>query len=237
MRFKTIIFFSVAVLATFFILGWVGYLNIGHWLSLDEAPHSADAIICLSGDARLKKSISLLSQGFADKIMTTTDKTYKDLINKKINKSALVRPEKNASSTYEEALFLKQKIIDLHIKSALIVSDPFHLYRVKWTFTHVYKNVPVHFSYISTEPKWAQGFWWDNRRSRVFVLTELPKIPYYWVAHGIFGIKHNPAWVVWIKRWYGRELHEMFYGYRGHEHSKCNISKPDPTIHHSYHAG
>ncbi len=211
MRLKTVIFSSVAVPAAFFILGWIGYLNIGHWLSLDEAPHSADAIICLaSGGARLDKSVSLMSRGFADKIMATTDKTYIALIKKKVNKGALVRPEKNATSTYEEALFLKQKIIDLHIKSALIVSDPFHLYRVKWTFTHIYQNVPVHFSYISTEPKWANGFWWNNRRSRVFVLSELPKIPYYWIAHGIFGLKHNPAWVVVVKRWYGRELRKMF---------------------------
>ncbi|NOZ38209.1 MAG: YdcF family protein [Gammaproteobacteria bacterium] len=216
MRLKTIILSSVAVLAAFFIFGWIGYLNIGHWLSLDEAPHSANAIICLaSGNGRQEKSISLLSAGFADKIMATTDKTYIGLINKKINKNDLVRPEKNATTTYEEALFLKRKIIDLNIKSALIVSDPFHLYRVRWTFTHVYKNIPVRFFYISTDPTWAKGFWWDNSRSRVFVLLELTKIPYYWIVHGIFGLDHDPAWVVVVKRWYERELMEIFQGRRG----------------------
>ncbi len=65
-------------------------------------------------------------------------------------------------------------------------------------------DVPVRFSYISSEPKWAQGFWWDKSRSRAFVLTELIKIPYYWVAHGLFGLDHNPGWAVGAKRWMHR---------------------------------
>ena len=94
-------------------------------------------------------------------------------------------------------------------KTALVVSDPFHLYRVKWTLRHHFPDDSLHFSFISSDAPSLQGFWWSNERSRLFVLSELPKIVYYWLWHGLLGIAEDPEWAVDLERVYMRLVREI----------------------------
>ena len=37
--------------------------------------------------------------------------------------------------------------------------------------------------------------------SRFFVLTEMPKVLYYWLYHGLLGFEDDPQWTVDLKKW------------------------------------
>ncbi len=57
-------------------------------------------------------------------------------------------------------------------------------------------------SFVSSDALSLQGFWWSNPNSRLFVLTELPKIVYYWVWHGMLEIAEDPQWAIDLERGY-----------------------------------
>jgi hypothetical protein len=80
------------------------------------------------------------------------------------------------------------------------------MYRVKWTFGQVLNSQKIHTTFTASEPSWAKGSWWENKTSRVFVLNEIPKVLYYWIAHGLLGIKNDPPWVNDLESWYNKML-------------------------------
>ncbi len=187
--------FKFLILVFLLLGGYLFFLNIGNWLNISEAPFETDVILCLSGNGdRIIKSAFLLDNGYAGKIMITTAASMSLAQKEQVAFENIIVPESFATSTFEEALNAKKLLQTGRFKSVMIISDPYHMYRVKWTFDHVYKNVPIKLSYVATDPTWAQGFWWDKKRSRFFVCSELPKILYYWLGHGLFGIEKDPEW-------------------------------------------
>ncbi len=191
------------------------FLNIGGWLTPAEAPGHAQVVICLAEDNyRMDKAISLLREGLVEKVVVTTEATYQDMLLKKVDPDKILRTDQSAESTYEEALLTKG-LLDGRIKSAMVVTDPFHLYRAKWTFLHVFSNELTVFSFVSSDSPLLQGFWWANSRSRLFVLSELPKIVYYWTWHGLLGIIKDPSWANELERVYIAFIKRVFIGRDG----------------------
>jgi len=39
-------------------------------------------------------------------------------------------------------------------RSALVVTDPYHLRRVRWTFRHVFKNQPINLVFVASDMPW-----------------------------------------------------------------------------------
>ncbi|MFH0784567.1 MAG: hypothetical protein V2B20_21785 [Pseudomonadota bacterium] len=69
-------------------------------------------------------------------------------------------------------------------------------------FLHLFPGKLIAFSFVSSDAPSLQGFWRSNRNSRLFVLSELPKIVYYWVWHGVLGIVDDPQWAVDLEESY-----------------------------------
>ena len=200
---KKIIFRFLLISATFGACAYVIFLNIGSWLTTADIPGKADIIICLDGSSdRINKAVLLLQEEFAEKIVVTTDATYQELLKQKVDPDSILRAGQTAKSTYEEGLLLKKLLQGSGYQSALVVSDPYHLYRVKWTLRHIFADDAISFSFISSDAPSLQGFWWSNERSRLFVLSELPKIVYYWIWHGLLGIAEDPEWATDLERVY-----------------------------------
>ena len=191
------------------------FLNIGDWLTPAEVPGHAQVVICLAEDNyRMDKAISLLREGLVEKVVVTTEATYQDMLFKKVDSAKILRTDRSAESTYEEALLTKG-LLDGKVTSAMVVTDPFHLYRAKWSFLHVFSDESTVFSFISSDSPLLKGFWWSNPRSRLFVLSELPKIVYYWTWHGLLGIIKDPAWAVELERVYIAFIKRVFIGMTG----------------------
>lgn len=113
--------------------------------------------------------------------MVTSEASYREMLQKKVDPDKILKAVWSAKSTYEEGLLVKG-LLGGKIKSAMVVTDPFHLYRVKWTFQHVFHDKLIEFTFISSDAPSLQGFWWSNHNSRLFVLSELPEIVYYWIS-------------------------------------------------------
>lgn len=186
------------------------FLNIGSWLTTADVSGKADIVICLDGSSdRIKKAVLLMQEGLTERMVVTTDATYREMLRNKISPDKILKAGWSAESTYGEGLLLKE-ILDEKVKSAMVVSDPFHLYRVKWTLGHIFPDDSIAFAFVSSDAPSLQGFWWSNAKSRLFVLSELPKIVYYWIWHGLLGIVEDPQWAVDLERGYMAFIRDVF---------------------------
>ena len=205
-KFKKIYHFFNAIIFLLAVGGLV-FLKIGNWLSFSETPCNADLIICLTGsNERVQKAIDLSRQGYAEKILVTSVQIPSLMGKNRVPAENIMILSSKAASTYEEARLVSQFINEKKYNSAIIVSDPYHMYRVKWTFGQVLNSQKIHTTFTASEPSWAKGSWWENKTSRVFVLNEIPKVLYYWIAHGLLGIKNDPPWVNDLESWYNKML-------------------------------
>ena len=185
--------------------GWYVFLNIGQWLSRSDSIARTDVIICLSSvEERIDKSVLLHHQGYGDKILVTTWLTLASILTRDMDRKNILQTGRTATSTYEEALYAAQFLSQTPYSSVTVISDPYHMLRVRWSFDRLLPANIKRRVYVSTTPNGSNGFWWDNKESRRYVLQEVPKLVYYWVFHGILGIHDEPAWAKRVQRWYDR---------------------------------
>ncbi len=183
--------------------GFFSFRNIPTWLDRSAEPIYSDIIVCLSyNPARLDRAISLLHKGYGKKIVATTKITYTNLKKRQVPEEQIVMLASSGTNTYEEGLLLQKYLQNNPYDRILFISDPYHLYRVQWTMEHLFKNAAERFSYVAAVPRDRDVFWWDTPLSRREVLREIPSIIYYWLGHGVLGLKHNPVWVDAVKYHY-----------------------------------
>lgn len=190
---------------------YVFFSNIGTWLDQSSDPVYSDLIVCLSyNHMRLDRAVALLKEGYGKKIIATTEITYLNLLKRQLLPEQMVMLPSSGTNTYEEGILLKAYLLENNYKKILIVSDPYHLYRVRWTIEHLFQDSPYQFTYIASFTRQSKGFWWNNKDSRYAVLRELPSIIYYWLGHGVLGLDKNPKWVGTLKMWYIGLLEQTF---------------------------
>jgi len=125
----------------------------------------------------------------------------------KVAEESLIFPQRSAKTTYDEALALAEVMRERGFSTAVVVSDAYHMYRVRWSCARACRDLPVTLRYVSGRP--GAEFWWRERWSRLYVVKEVSKLLYYWVDHGLLGVKHDPLWVSGVKRWYYRFLEQV----------------------------
>lgn len=183
--------------------------RIGTLLSKSAQPHPADIIVCISGNVtRVQKCVDLLGKGYASKIAVTTEAAYRSFLRYNISPDMLLKADWSADSTYEEGLLLNSMLGDSY-ETALVITDSFHLYRVKWTLNNCLSQGGVDFTFLSTDKDWRSESWWQQKESQIYVLSELPKIIYYWIWHGILGIEKDPFWAKGLETWYLKCVHQL----------------------------
>jgi len=197
------------VLVIFVVVGGRLLLdNLGGWLARADAPVRADVVLCLGGgEGRFALAKRLLDDGYFHFLMVTTDGLRRQARAAGVAKESLIYPEKSATTTYEEAQVLYEVMRERGFSSAVVVSDAYHMYRVKWSFARVCRDLPVTLRYVSGRP--GAKVWWREHWSRLYVVKEVSKLIFYWVDHGLLGIKHDPLWMSDIKRWYCRVLEQV----------------------------
>ena len=183
------------------LLLFTGYAfkNLGFWLSAPAStPISADLIVVLGGDAgeRNEKAVELYKAGFAKKILITGmdgifDKPAKQeqqlrvnyLLDRGVKVEALIFNEQ-AHNTHEEASAIAALLKAKHWNSALIISDPPHLHRLKGALQPVFNKADLHYRLIQTKAThWDPKQWWQDERWLQFCVMEVVKLAYYAVAY------------------------------------------------------
>lgn len=189
------IFFLPVFLFLFPWASWTAFQNAGIWLSNSDSPKKAEVIVCLGGPDRVRKAAELVHRGYGRSLILTAVKTKDSLVKLDVPQDTITLAPW-PKTTFQEALAVAPLLKEKRIRSALVVTDPFHIKRVHWTFEHVFKDQPVRFEFISSDLPFVRSRWWEDKTSRFYVLSEYTKMVYYRVFHGMLGVEVDRKSVV-----------------------------------------
>lgn len=156
------------------------YATVIFW-SVADAEQKSDLIICLGGNVRVRqeKSLKLFDERYAQKLLLTNQSPDYFLKNGVSSSNVYVTyvPE----NTFEEAQYCHKFMQEHKINSALVVSDWWHLRRVKWSFETVFQGTGKKIKYISAQNLETKVGWWLEPHQLKLVLKETTKLVGYWV--------------------------------------------------------
>ena len=175
--------------------------NIGIWLSRNDAPVTADLIICLSGEHRIAKAARLYRQGLADTVLLTVHATDDVLVQKGVPSRA-VELAPGVRTTFEEALAAREYVRQNPVATALVISDPYHMSRVRWSFEKIFQGMDTHLVFVASDLFWPRHNWFNDPFARYQVASEVSKMLFYRTYYGLLDRKTTPEWVFkWKKRY------------------------------------
>jgi len=183
------VFAGLAVLVAFLIYGVYIYAQIRDWAVRDDV-HPADAIVVLGAaqyngrpspvlKARLDHAFDLYRKGYARTVITTgsygpdlnfseAQVSTKYLVQRGVDSSNIIT-DQGGGSTYDSIDAASGLLKAKGWKTALVVSDGFHLYRVKRMFTD--KGIVAYTSPAPNSPievASSQRFWHSLREVVLF---------------------------------------------------------------------
>jgi len=203
MRHILIITVTVALLgAVLFLFRERILLAIGDFLIVQDELHPADVIHVIAGpDYRTDYAIQLYQQGYGRQIFFTGgwcsihlgyhgEMGRRRALDQGVPPEAIAIDDSDVTSTYSEAVRLKEFIAKstLPIKSVIVVSDPYHMRRARWTYQHLLGDqVSIQMAPIPFESSPYQCRWWTDEASRQYVKDEYLKTLYYYARYQLGG--------------------------------------------------
>jgi hypothetical protein len=186
----------VLILVILSLLGLI--LSSPHYLLYSSQYKKADAIVLLLGpdfNARQKEAYDLISKGMADYfIIPAYNKTYRVLDKGAItylpdNLPELKAMEKNVDAppyfyedTHWEIIEAKKVMSHYGLRSAIFVSSPYHMRRIKIMVIRVFDKNDGVFYFIPTHyEKAPSGFWELSSADWKKVAREYGKILWFFV--------------------------------------------------------
>lgn len=162
---------------------------IGDWLVVRDEPEDADAIVVLSGEKgeRVKHAAKLFKLRYAGKIILTGGpgqsgypeanlmKTHAMSLG--MDESAIIT-ECRASSTYQNALYVKKIADDAGFKKIILVTSPYHSRRALMHFERRFGNDVKILSCPAVESRFNPVMWW--KRQTDIELLSLEYISFVW---------------------------------------------------------
>jgi uncharacterized SAM-binding protein YcdF (DUF218 family) len=167
---------------------------IGDFLIIEDTLQPADVIHIIAGDDyRTDYAIQLYQQGYGKILFFTGGWCQHHLYNhgqhaeeravaRGLSLEAIAFDESKVTSTYMEAERLKDWITNnsYSVQSIIVVSDPFHMRRVGWTYRRVFGDqVQIQMAPVSMELTPYRRVWWKDWGSRKYVREEYQKFVYY----------------------------------------------------------
>jgi uncharacterized SAM-binding protein YcdF (DUF218 family) len=172
-------------------------LAIGNFLLVKDDLSPVDVIHVIAGDDyRTEYALQLYKQGYARQLFFTGgwcvyhnyyhgEHALQLALAAGIPRDAIIYDDSKVLSTYDEALLLKN-YLDAHpsIKSIMVVSDPFHMRRVQWTYRHIFGgNVQMLMAPVPFEQTPFKQQWWMDAPSQAYVREEYEKLVYYFFRY------------------------------------------------------
>ena len=173
-------------------------LAVGDFLVIQDTFQPADVIHVIAGpDDRTDYAIQLYKQGYGKRIFFTggwcTFHGYyhgqhgtERATLQGIPQEDLVIDESPVTSTYTEAVLLKEFIArsPTPVRSVIVVSDPHHMRRARWTYHEVLGDgIKLEMAPIPFQQSSYQRRWWTDRESQQFVKEEYLKLVYYYARY------------------------------------------------------
>jgi uncharacterized SAM-binding protein YcdF (DUF218 family) len=189
-------------------------LAIGDFLVVQDELQSADVIHVISGpDDRTDYAIQLYKEGYARQIFFTGGWCYfhnyyhgqhgkERALEQDVPPEAIAIDDSRVTSTYAEVVRLKEFITHSQapVHSVIVVSDPFHMRRARWTYRHLLGDqVSIQMAPIPFDSSPYQRRWWTDEGSRQYVKSEYLKMAYYYVRYQ-FGVGPLGKWLAALDR-------------------------------------
>ena len=168
---------------------------IGDGLVTRDEPASADVIVVLAGNSafRARHAASLYVRGIASHVIisnepltshgvqtTWLELRQHGLVRLSIPDDAVVPIPEVSDSTYDEALRSREIMLARGWRSAILVTDPFHMRRATLTFRQAFE--PAGLTVLASPAegsKYGVDNWWTDRNAIMRVAQEYLKLGYY----------------------------------------------------------
>ena len=166
----------------------------GDYLVIQDNLHAADVIAVVSGpDDRTDYAIDLYQRGLGARLFFTGGwcDTIQGLHGERgkaralaqgVPEAAIAVDDTEVTSTYAEAVRLNAYIdaLPTWVQSVIIVSDPYHMRRARWTYQRVLpQETNVQMAPVPFGLSPYQRQWWRDAASTQFVKDEYLKMVYY----------------------------------------------------------
>lgn len=173
-------------------------LFIGDYLVVKDDLSTADVIHVIAGeDYRTDYAIQLYQQGLGEQIYFTGGwcnfhhyyhgrHGMERAQSQGVPEQEIAYDDTPVKSTFDEAVRLKAHIDEnpSSFQSVIVVSDPFHMRRARWTYQRVLgKDVAVLMAPVPFDQTPYQRQWWLSSKSIRMVWDEYLKILYYFFRY------------------------------------------------------
>ena len=150
---------------------------VGSFWVVDEGPVAADAIIILGDDNyqadRANRAAELMKAGWAPRVVasgrylrpyaTIAELEEKDLIERGVPQSAIIRFAHHAENTRDEARDISQLISSRGWKRVLVVTSNFHTRRARYICSRAFPSGTVLRVVAARDSDFDPANWWQSR--------------------------------------------------------------------------
>jgi uncharacterized SAM-binding protein YcdF (DUF218 family) len=165
------------------------FAGIGHVLAVEDPLGPADVIVALSGDtgARTETAVDLWRRRLAPTIIfagasvdpnsvSSGELMKREAIARGVPEAAiLVEPDSN--TTEENARRVAVLMKTRGLKSAILVTSPYHQRRAANLFAQEFAPAKLTFTnYPARDAEWDPNTWWLREPSRTLTVVELAKL-------------------------------------------------------------
>lgn len=134
----------------------------------------------------MEYAFRLYQEGLADRLLLSggplyADMTEADLLRRHAQVLGVpegkIIVEPRATNTYQNALYSRELMEYYGLHSAIVVSSPYHMRRVRALFDEVYAGSDIRLVYLPVEDSWFDPErWWESAGGRRLVLAEYLKL-------------------------------------------------------------
>ena len=181
---------SVALLIALALLGPGLFLD-----TPQPPPRPSDAIVVISGDeqlARFQEGVNLYQQGMGRYLVfsgaafdngTSNADVMRGLALRRGVPSSAILDEPLGEDTWGNAIYTREVLEDHGLRSAILVTSPYHARRAKLTFDAAYADSGIQLTvHAAPDSQWRKLSWWQRPETRRLTFTELQKLAYIFVT-------------------------------------------------------
>lgn len=152
---------------------------------------TSDAIIVISGDeamARYRDGIRLYRAGWAPRLIFSGAAWDGGFSNAEVMRSLALEEgvpdsaillDPHGGDTYGNAVHTRDLMLQHGLRSAILVTSPYHLQRALLTFRGVYEGTGIRvIGRSAPDGAWRKTSWWMRPDTRALTLRELEKLSY-----------------------------------------------------------
>ncbi len=155
------------------------------------APRASDAIVVISGDeqmARFQEGVNLYQQGLGqflvfsgaayDNGTSNADVMHALAVKRGVPDRAILE-ESHGEDTWGNAFYTRQVLEEHGLRSAILVTSPYHARRARLTFDAAYAGSGIQLAvHAAPDSQWRKLSWWQQAETRRLTFTELQKLAY-----------------------------------------------------------